>query len=158
MTLQLPDYDDLPRNEKLGMNYSWDVWGEDDDLGTINLLTAERVNAASAEIRNGRIFNLSMPLNAPCSRNRLPYRHTIFWLDRNTQDDVVDNLFLQATTQWDGLRHIAAREFGFYNGVPKEEAGPEEPGSAYSRGPSTASSAAGCSSTWPGFHPEGRDV
>jgi kynurenine formamidase len=123
MTVQLPDYDDLPRNEKLGMNYSWGIWGEDDDLGTINLLTAERVNAASAEIRNGRMFNLSMPLNAPCSRNRLPYRHTIFWLDRNTQDDVVDNLFLQATTQWDGLRHIAAREFGFYNGVPKEEAG-----------------------------------
>jgi kynurenine formamidase len=124
MAAQLPDYDDLPLNETLGMRYAWDLWGESGDLGTINLLTPELVARAAAQVRTGRVFSLSLPLDTRCSAGRPPYRHTIFRLDRNTQDDVVDNFFLQGTTQWDGLRHIQAREFGFYNGVQPADAGP----------------------------------
>jgi hypothetical protein len=124
MTAQLPDYDDLPLNEALGMRYAWDLWGQDSDLGTINLLTPERVARAIAQVRTGRMFSLSLPLDTRCSAGRPPYRHTIFRLDRNTQDDVIDNFYLQGTTQWDGLRHIQAREFGFYNGVRPADAGP----------------------------------
>jgi kynurenine formamidase len=56
------------------------------------------------------------------SRGR--YRHQIFAPERNIQDDVLDNFFPQSSSQLDGLRHVAAREFGFYNGVPAEDAGP----------------------------------
>jgi kynurenine formamidase len=37
----------------------------------------------------------------------------------------LDNFYLQASTQWDALRHIAAREFGYYNGVSHADAGPD---------------------------------
>jgi kynurenine formamidase len=118
-----PDYDDLPRNDALGMNSAWGVFGEDDELGTIGLLTQERVLAAAGEVQRGRVFNLCLPLNQPPPRGRRSaYRHSIFNIDRNTQDDVVDNLYMQASTQWDALRHVRARELGFYNGVTAEDA------------------------------------
>jgi kynurenine formamidase len=40
------------------------------------------------------------------------------------QDDVLDGFYPQASSQWDGLRHVRAREFGFYNGVGDGDAGP----------------------------------
>ena len=65
MASALPDYDDLPLNETLGMRHAWEVWGPDDDLGTINLLTPERVRAASGLVATGGIVNLSLPLTEP---------------------------------------------------------------------------------------------
>lgn len=122
-TRNLPEYDDLTRNDALGMNYAWGVFGSDDELGTISLLTAERVREAAREVQRGRVFNLCLPLNQPPPRGRRSaYRHTVFNIDRNTQDDVVDNLYMQASTQWDALRHVRAREHGFYNGVSAEDA------------------------------------
>jgi kynurenine formamidase len=123
----LPGYDSLPRNDVLGMNHAWGVFGDDDELGTINLLTTECVVAAAREIVRGRTFNLNLPLDMPKARRggvRSPYRHTVIALDRNTQDDVLDNFYLQSSTQWDALRHVRAREFGFYNGIQGEDAGP----------------------------------
>jgi len=121
----LPLYDELPLNETLKMRCSWGVFGEDDELGTINLLDSEAVKRGAAEVREGRIFNLSLPLNLPNPPIfRESYRHHIFSPNRNTQDDYLDNFYMQASSQWDSLRHIQAREFGFYNGVSPEDAGP----------------------------------
>ena len=121
----LPAYDDLPLNETLGMHHAWGVFGEADQLGTINLLTPEAVIVAAKEIKRGEVFNLSLPLNQPRSAHRPPYRHLVFSLDRNTQDDVLDNFYLQGSTQWDALRHVAAREFGYYNSTTPADAGPQ---------------------------------
>ena len=41
----LPDYDDLPEVPGLGVRHAWDVFGRDDVLGSINLVTPERVGA-----------------------------------------------------------------------------------------------------------------
>jgi hypothetical protein len=50
-TKKLPSYDELP-NFKNFPGCAWDVWGKDDQLGTVNLLTEEVVKtAASEEIR-----------------------------------------------------------------------------------------------------------
>ena len=124
--MPLPSYDELPVNETLKMRHSWGVFGADDQLGTINLLTPERVQAAASEIQRGQLFNLSLPLNLPQPpfSPRETYRHHVFEIDRNTQDDYLDNFYLQSSSQWDGLRHVRAREFGFYNGVMAEDAGP----------------------------------
>lgn len=43
----LPTYDQLPIDPKHPAHTAWGVWGEEDNLGTLNLLTAERV----AEVR-----------------------------------------------------------------------------------------------------------
>ena len=115
----LPDYDDLPTVDGLDMRHAWDVHGRDDDLGSINLLTAERVKAAAALVRSGQMVNLSLPLDEPDPPlfGRKALHHDIYALDRNTLDDSVDSLFMQASSQWDGLRHVRAREHGYYTGI-----------------------------------------
>jgi kynurenine formamidase len=124
--MQKPTFRDLPVLPN-GLRHSWDVFGRDDDRGTANLLTPEAVQqAARSEIRTGERVNLCLPLNLPDPPyfSRAPYRHTIFDLAPNVQDDVVDNLHLQSSTQWDGLRHRQDPEFGFFNGVSPQDAGP----------------------------------
>jgi kynurenine formamidase len=118
----VPDYDDLPLNADLGMRHAWGVFGEGDQLGTLNHLQPASRVAASALITRGRVFNLSLPLNLPDPPlfRRKPYEHHIVPLGRNEQDDYVDQFYLQASSQWDGFRHVAAREFGYYNGTPAD--------------------------------------
>ncbi len=122
--VKVPDYDDLPLNEALGMRCAWGAFGADDQLGTLNHLGAEQRIAASALIRRGAAFNLSLPLNLPAPPlfRRKPYEHHIVPLGRNEQDDYVDQLYLQVSSQWDGFRHVAAREFGYYNATTAERA------------------------------------
>ncbi len=122
--VNVPDYDDLPFNEALGMRCAWGVFGADDQLGTLNHLGPEQRADAAALIQRGVAFNLSLPLNVPDPPlfRRKPYEHHIVPLGRNEQDDYVDQLYLQVSSQWDGFRHVAAREFGYYNGTAPERA------------------------------------
>ncbi len=122
----LPSYAELLRVDSLGANYSWGVFGENDELGTLNLITPRRRLEALALPSHGQVINLSLPLNQPdpAPTGRSVYRHRIHMANRNAQDDVIDGLYPQASSQWDGLRHIRAREYGFYNGYQDDEAGP----------------------------------
>jgi kynurenine formamidase len=43
--------------------------------------------------------------------------HEMYPKSRNLWDDRVDGLHPQGSTQWDGFRHVRAREFGFFGGV-----------------------------------------
>jgi kynurenine formamidase len=112
-------FDDLPMIPELGLRHAWDVFGRDDDLGTLNLLTEERVREAAALATSGETIALSLPVTEPDPPfwGREPVVHTIFQADRNTMDDRLDGLYLQGSTQWDGLRHVRCREFGFFGGV-----------------------------------------
>jgi kynurenine formamidase len=51
---------------------------------------------------------------------RQPYGHAIFELDRNTRDDRLDNFHPQASSQWDGLRHVRYAQHGFWGGRQEE--------------------------------------
>ncbi|ANK82623.1 MAG: hypothetical protein TEF_18840 [Rhizobiales bacterium NRL2] len=119
MENDLPDYDALPLIERIGMRHAWDVFGRDDQLGTINLLTPDRVLAAIKTVERGETINLSLPLTEPdpplYGRRRL--QHEVFSIDRNNLDDRMDSFYPQASSQWDGLRHVRAREFGYYGGM-----------------------------------------
>jgi hypothetical protein len=44
----LPKFDELP-NYKNFAGCAWGIWGSDDELGTVNLLTDEVVQKAAAE-------------------------------------------------------------------------------------------------------------
>lgn len=55
---RLPAFDDLPLLGDLGLRHAWGAFGEDDDLGTINLLTPERVAAAASLVRTGEVVSL----------------------------------------------------------------------------------------------------
>lgn len=115
----IPSYDELPLLPKVGIPHAWDVFGPDDELGTLNLLDDEAVLAAFGAARTGERIGVSLPLTAidPPLYGREPLRHTMTATDRNTWDDSIDALFPQASSQWDGLRHVRVREFGFYGGV-----------------------------------------
>lgn len=101
---------------------NWGRWGDDDVLGTLNLIDdAKRVQAAGL-VRIGRTFSLSQAfdMDGPQKgwRRRTNPVHTM--LDTGTDaelglqgfphgiggaDDVV-SMPLQCSTQWDGLGHI----------------------------------------------------
>ena len=127
MDAPLPRYRDLPRADPIEAGHAWDVWGRGDELGRLNLVTPATVLAATAEVRLGRVFNLCLPLtlpDPPWEHSRSPLRHEVLVVDRNTQDDVLRDFYPQASTQWDGLRHVRARELGFYGGRDGDVAEP----------------------------------
>lgn len=119
MSGKIPEYSALPRIEKLDLPHAWDVWGRDDNLGSLNNLTPERRLAAASLISSGEVFNLSLALNEPNPPmyGRSPLKHEIFFPSRNDVDDRLDDFYPQGSSQWDGLRHVRCREYGFWGGV-----------------------------------------
>ncbi len=124
---------------------TWGHYGPDDQLGRMNELTAAKVMQGIAEVREGKTFCLSMPLDYPGGNVLNPRRHppqlrpTLRnekpnWLYRTEWEtpgmtDVINDdlviLHLQYSTQWDSLAHVGAMfdadgdgkpEPVFYNG------------------------------------------
>jgi kynurenine formamidase len=116
--MTLPDYDDLPEIPGLGLRHAWDVFGRDDTLGSVNLVTPERVARAAASVTTGELITLGLPLDVPDPPlfGRLPYQHHIIALNRNEMDDHLDGFYPQGSTQWDALNHVRCREHGFWGG------------------------------------------
>ena len=55
---------------------NWGRWGKDDELGTLNLITAEKRKAAAALVRDGVSVSLSLELNKTAdalNTNYAPY-------------------------------------------------------------------------------------
>ncbi|MBI3300758.1 MAG: cyclase family protein [Deltaproteobacteria bacterium] len=119
----LPKFSQLPVVGQTGERSTWGVFGKDDQLGTVNLLTPEQVKRAATLVRTGKVINLSLPLNFPITLYggfRTGYRHHIE-VNRGGRDDYVDNFAMQGSSQWDSLRHIRFREFGYYGGRQDED-------------------------------------
>lgn len=117
--LALPAYSDLPLLPGLGIPHSWDVFGREDELGTLNLLDDATVLAALQEGRIGERIGLTLEMTEidPPLYGREPLQQTLLQTDRNIWDDRLDSFYPQASSQWDGLRHVRCRELGFYGGV-----------------------------------------
>lgn len=120
---RLPDFAELPISPDLPPHSAWGVFGNDDQIGTLNLLTPERVVAAARLVRHGQVFalNWELELPAPPLFNRATLRHKINRRRRNIFDDVYDDFNTQSSSQWDGLRHFGHRQHGFYNGVTEAQ-------------------------------------
>jgi kynurenine formamidase len=118
----LPSYRELPVKPGAPAGSAWGLFGDDDQLGTLNLLTPERVAAAARLVRKGAVFPLNLPVNQPDPPlfGRGAVRQV--FLEREfSRDDYLDNFYPQATSQWDSLRHILHPREGFYNGTSREE-------------------------------------
>lgn len=120
-TGSFPTYAELLERPGNRRGTAWGVFGETDQLGTLNHLTPQRVRAALAADRRGRRINLNLPLDAfdpPLISHRGSIEHHVYGLNEFHRDERIDNLFTQASTQLDGLRHFAHPDRGFYNGTP----------------------------------------
>ncbi len=122
----LPSYAQLPVREGAPAGSAWGVFGDQDEVGTINLLTPARVRAAKDSIKSGKVFSLNLPIDVPNPPlfTRQAHRHTIKNFGGAMEfvlDDYLDNFYPQASSQWDALCHVMHPELGAYNGVPKTE-------------------------------------
>lgn len=92
--------------------------GPGDQLGTLNRLRDDVVAAAVTAVRTGERIGLSLPLGLPDPSffGRQSPRHTVFPMGPGAWDDRLDGFYLQASSQWDGLRHLRAGDDGFYGG------------------------------------------
>lgn len=126
---KLPRFADLPVKDGAPPDSAWGVFGDDDELGCVNLLTAEGVVNAAGLVRKGSVFRLDTAIGYadPPLFERTPVRHTIFRLPDETlaHDDQLDNYNTQEGAQWDGFGHGGHPVYGlFYNGVKPEEIKP----------------------------------
>jgi kynurenine formamidase len=111
---------------------NWGRWGEDDELGTLNLITDEAVRRAAASVKSGKRFPLALSLSQDGPQTgALPGRvnplHVMTQINtsyspdpdgvRASDDAVV--MGLQCATHWDALAHVsyAGR---IYNGFPAD--------------------------------------
>ncbi|MDQ0000604.1 cyclase family protein [Pseudarthrobacter sulfonivorans] len=120
---ELPSYSDLLARTDAPPGSSWGLFGDDDDLGTLNFLTPERRIRGASLVSSGQAYSLDLPLDAfrqPLISHRGALQHTVFGLNEFHRDDKIDNLFPQATSQIDGLRHFGHPDYGFYNGADPE--------------------------------------
>jgi kynurenine formamidase len=119
----IPSFRELPR-EGGGARQAWGLFGDDDSRGLMNLITAQRTVEAARLVSKGSVFPLDMPVglvDPPFFDRELP-RHTLIQRrPGRTFDDFYDNVYSQASSQWDSLGHVAAREGEFYNGATREQ-------------------------------------
>src|SRR5690242_748746 len=105
--VRLPKFSELPVFELTGEHYAWDVWGRDDQLGMVNLLTPDRVLRAASLVKQGRIINIepSKGMPAPNNPRKVSYEHHI-GISRTGRSDYVDHWQLHGGwSHLDGLRH-----------------------------------------------------
>ncbi|MPZ23200.1 MAG: hypothetical protein GEU28_06580 [Dehalococcoidia bacterium] len=124
---KLPKFSELPVKQGAPAESSWGVFGDDDELGTLNMLTTQGVIDAAKLVRKGRGFRIDTPLGYanPPLFGRKPMKHTVIsWREHGflAFDDQLDVYNTQEGAQWDGYGHVghlgAER---FYNGVKEDE-------------------------------------
>ncbi|WP_310565619.1 cyclase family protein [Hydrogenophaga sp.] len=121
----------------------WGEFGPHDQLGRMNLVNAAQVLKGVAEVREGRTFCLSLPLDVPGGQalnpRRIPPRRYSVLRDGNSAgqqgfcwsyqsedpelSDVVNDdvvlMSLQYSTQWDSLAHVGSHFDADGDGVPE---------------------------------------
>lgn len=125
----------VPTNEtvlELAAKYrTWGKWGADDQQGSMNYVTPEKIKEAATLVRRGKVFSLALPLDSNGPMNGAFGRsnpiHVMLQdggdIESGAQDhlntlrytDDAVYLVLQCATQWDALAHIY-HDGKMYNG------------------------------------------
>jgi kynurenine formamidase len=109
---------------------NWGVFGDDDEIGTLNFLTPAAVLRGVASVKHGHIYPLNLPVDLPNSRpigrpehQKTAHLHNLEFAGVVVNDDHIV-LATQGSTQWDSFVHTGAIEDGvdgvFYNGVGQD--------------------------------------
>jgi hypothetical protein len=91
---------DLPRIPGAPEDAAW-VWGENDYVGRLNLLTPARVKAAASEIKTGEMARLDLPLDTPQQPafGREKFEHSIKVIVENISYDDIYHLNVWSATE-----------------------------------------------------------
>jgi kynurenine formamidase len=119
---------------------NWGRFGPEDQVGTANLITAEKRVAAAGLVRHGIVHSLAVDFEPDTPQFRASYRlnpqramvatgsdvragrQAAFGLAGHGFADDMVVMSLQAATQWDALAHCF-HDFHMYNGRPCELVG-----------------------------------
>ncbi len=120
---------------------NWGRWGDDDQVGTLNLITPACRVAAKEEVHTGEVFSLALPFDSQGPQvgavGRFNPIHLMlrdggdiatgaikhFYGGKDTELRATDDVILmplQCSTHWDALAHIFHREL-MYNGFGVEQ-------------------------------------
>ena len=104
---------------------NWGRWGDDDQLGTLNLITDDTRREAAALVRSGRSLSLARPLATervlPGARNPSPADHRMSVGEMGCGDYIGVSYHGFANTHIDALCHIFAEGGKLYNGRPSSD-------------------------------------
>jgi len=108
---------------------NWGKWGAQDELGTLNYITPDKVRAAAALVKSGRSVSMAIPINTTAGPDNP--NPAIYYM-ANTHDVDIGSGELRFATDFlgmqfhgdchthiDALCHIAYRG-RLYNGVPAD--------------------------------------
>lgn len=124
-----PPFADLPLDKNGPPGNAWGLYGKDDELGALNMITPTTVQAAAKEIQTGDRVSLDWHLNLPSfpSFGRPPFgwkmenRSHPDGTKRTVNDDHLD-INTQSSSQWDGFRHYGYQHSKkYYGGRSQEE-------------------------------------
>jgi kynurenine formamidase len=113
---------------------NWGRWGDQDERGTTNLITPEKLVAAAQLVRQGRVFDLGIPFGADGPQPGGGRINPVLLMSETGADQNAfpgafhyadDYVFmpLQAASQWDGLAHVFYDD-QLYNGFPASDVTP----------------------------------
>lgn len=89
---------------------NWGRWGSDDELGTLNLITEDKVRHAASLVRSGKVFPLGVDFGSSGPQGALGFRHNP--LHYMTIDGGDADAFVKYAPQWD--RNPMAAQLGGY--------------------------------------------
>ncbi|TDZ33532.1 hypothetical protein C8035_v012145 [Colletotrichum spinosum] len=121
----IPPFESLPLGTGNPKYSAWGLYGDHDELGTLNRLTDSRgAAAARSEIKTGARVSLNWSLKAQPEPffARRAFHHDLYRKSPRFVNDDVWTFNSQSSSQWDGLRHFGYQdEERFYNGVTMEQ-------------------------------------
>ncbi|MFQ5829310.1 MAG: cyclase family protein [Candidatus Methylomirabilia bacterium] len=112
---------------------NWGRWGSEDEIGTANFVTPDKIVEACRLVKKGQVLSLAITLNprTPTDTSRPPMQHFVRsarlrvadhgWGGESEFADDWISMSPQSGTQWDGLTH-AFREGKIYNGYDAGQA------------------------------------
>ncbi len=97
---------------------NWGRWGADDQIGTLNYISPQKIVEACALVQRGQVFGLGVPFEKDGPQATAPRRYNpIHFMDELPHDNVLPGevgvaddvllLPLQSSTQWDSLAHVS---------------------------------------------------
>jgi hypothetical protein len=108
MKFTKPRFEELPLQRPGHIGNAWGMFGDDDELGMLNLLTPETTRDAAQEIVDGIRISIDLPLdkfNLPAF-GRQPFHQKIYHKAPRTVNDDILTFNTQSSSQWDGFRHF----------------------------------------------------